>query len=256
MTNPKKKEMNEEMELSEITATPQSEAVADSLRRLIGLGIYGTDDRLPSERSLAAQFGVGRMTLRAAIRELNLEGLVKTTRGRSGGTIISNRTSSKLYRKDFLQRCNRELQENYEFRQAVEPLAALLCAERATKAQKNEIVQITEQMPTSFNEYRKLDSRFHAMLANYCDNRLVSEAVHNARTQFFLWADPLWMDNGKISEAMSKNLSQHNAIAKAIYYGKTTNAWNEMITHLHDAEASFNQKMEQLIKKSPRNKKN
>ncbi|MFE5683020.1 winged helix-turn-helix domain-containing protein [Streptomyces sp. NPDC056512] len=53
--------------------------VAEALRQRIALGGFGPGDRLPTERELSAAFGVGRNTVRQAVRELADEGLVTTT---------------------------------------------------------------------------------------------------------------------------------------------------------------------------------
>jgi len=235
------------VDLEDISPTPQSTAVADSLRKLIGLGIFGSGDKLPPERELASKFGVGRMTLRAAIKQLNAEGLIKTTRGRTGGSTVCQPNTSRKYRTDYLQKCYRELQENYEFRQAIEPLAAALCAERATDKQKKRISEVVTRDPEGFDEYRKIDSQFHACLADFCSNKLVSEAVLHARTEFFHWADPMWIGSNESPDFIEINMNQHREIARAISLGKTTHAWNLMISHLHDAEENFVKEMEMLL---------
>ncbi len=45
--------------------------IRDALQQQIESGAYGEGARLPSERSLAATFGVSRMTARQAIQLLN-----------------------------------------------------------------------------------------------------------------------------------------------------------------------------------------
>ena len=55
--------------------------VADSLRRALDLGEYLPGDRLPTETQLAAQYGVSRPTVRAALRELEATSLVRTQHG-------------------------------------------------------------------------------------------------------------------------------------------------------------------------------
>lgn len=55
--------------------------VAEDLRSALAAGQYATGAKLPPEAELAAQFGVSRPTLRAALRELETLGLVKTAHG-------------------------------------------------------------------------------------------------------------------------------------------------------------------------------
>lgn len=56
-------------------------------------GKYGANVPLPSERVIAARFGVSRPTVRQAIQTLRLMGLVKPDRGR--GTFLTARGASR-----------------------------------------------------------------------------------------------------------------------------------------------------------------
>src|SRR3954452_17924358 len=64
------------------------ESTVEHLAMAIRLGVFTEGERLPSERDLAERLKVGRATLREAIGALRQAGLVRTRRGRSGGTIV------------------------------------------------------------------------------------------------------------------------------------------------------------------------
>lgn len=53
-------------------------------------------DKLPTERALAAQFQVGRSTVREALRMLEITGYVVLRRGSAGGAFISETDPQKL----------------------------------------------------------------------------------------------------------------------------------------------------------------
>lgn len=57
------------------------ERVADGLRAAIAAGDYASGGRLPPESQLATKFEVSRPTVRAALRELEATGLVRTQHG-------------------------------------------------------------------------------------------------------------------------------------------------------------------------------
>jgi DNA-binding FadR family transcriptional regulator len=65
------------------------EETVERLLTVIKLGLVGPGARFPSERELAAQFGISRLTLREAIRELQQAGYVESRRGRAGGTFVT-----------------------------------------------------------------------------------------------------------------------------------------------------------------------
>jgi GntR family transcriptional regulator len=58
------------------------ELVADALRRAIANSTYKPGDQLPSENQLAAQHGASRQTVRRALRELRLRGLITSHQGK------------------------------------------------------------------------------------------------------------------------------------------------------------------------------
>jgi len=74
--------------------TPRSSVdnCADALRSAILDGRLAPGDRLPPERTLATQFGVNRLTLRAALAKLITQGLVAARQG-SGYRVLDFRRS-------------------------------------------------------------------------------------------------------------------------------------------------------------------
>ncbi|GGY59538.1 GntR family transcriptional regulator [Marinobacter zhanjiangensis] len=61
--------------------------IRDSLRRQILEGQYQFHERLPSENAMMKTFGVSRITIRQALRDLHNEGLVFSAQGK--GTFVS-----------------------------------------------------------------------------------------------------------------------------------------------------------------------
>lgn len=62
--------------------------ISELLRARINHHTMQAGDRFPTERELAEEFGVARMTVRKALELLQLEGVVERRRGRSGGTFL------------------------------------------------------------------------------------------------------------------------------------------------------------------------
>ena len=58
------------------------ELVADALRRAISDKTYKPGDQLPSESQLAAQHRASRPTIRRALQDLRLKGLIETRQGK------------------------------------------------------------------------------------------------------------------------------------------------------------------------------
>ena len=66
------------------------EEVSSKIKTLVFEGVLKPGDRLPSEAELAKQFGVGRQTIREALRILELSGLIAVQKGFGGGPIIKD----------------------------------------------------------------------------------------------------------------------------------------------------------------------
>ncbi len=62
--------------------------IKDYIRHNIENGVFGIDQKFPSERQLAAQFGVNRLTVSKAINELAQDGLVYSRVGK--GTFVAS----------------------------------------------------------------------------------------------------------------------------------------------------------------------
>jgi GntR family transcriptional regulator, transcriptional repressor for pyruvate dehydrogenase complex len=66
------------------------EAISTEIKELIFKGALKPGDRLPSETELAGRFGVGRQTIREALRLLELSGFISMQKGGSGGPLVVN----------------------------------------------------------------------------------------------------------------------------------------------------------------------
>ncbi|MGY3554805.1 FadR/GntR family transcriptional regulator [Williamsia sp. R60] len=134
--------------------TPKTaELVARRLRRMIVDGELKDGDHLPHEAELMEHYSVSRPTLREAVRVLESERLVEVRRGsRSGARIcvpgpeIVARPASLL-----LELRNATVADVFVAREAVEPAAARLLAERGGEDDFDELERIVdEDIPAAF----------------------------------------------------------------------------------------------------------
>ena len=119
-----------------IRPTRASSDVIAQIRRAILSGQYRPGDRLPTEREMAQQFGVSRVTVRDALRALEANGLVKVKVGGQGGPYVAEPDIALLSDSigTHLHLRGTTFQELAEARQALETTAAQLAALRATDA--------------------------------------------------------------------------------------------------------------------------
>lgn len=119
---------------SPLDGTGRAEIVAKRLSDAIVLGVLPNGERLPSETALAKQLGVATVTAREALEALRHAGLVRTTRGRGGGSFVTYRAGAQDRMLDErLRTISRvELRDAGVHYTAIAAMAAELATERAT----------------------------------------------------------------------------------------------------------------------------
>lgn len=152
------------------------EVIAEKLETMILSDSSQLEQKLPSEQSLAASFGVSRPVIREALMLLKARGLVVQRNGE--GSFISNPPPQEL-----TNTINRMVQMNniptysmYEIRVTLEIMASRLAAERATEEELSELSRINDEMERHMHDIKKrveLDIRFHTKLAELSGNPLL-----------------------------------------------------------------------------------
>jgi GntR family transcriptional repressor for pyruvate dehydrogenase complex len=116
--------------------SPAYRQIANLIEQRIVARSLRTGDALPSETDLARQFGVNRSTVREAIRELEIHGLLGRERGEKRLRVTRpepQRVSSGVSRALALHDVT--FMELWEAMMAIEPAAAQYAASRRTAAQ-------------------------------------------------------------------------------------------------------------------------
>ena len=130
------------------------------LAAAIRLGVYPRGTALPSERHLSERLNVSRATLREAMAALREAGLVETTRGRGGGTVVTlrPRTPSARAAARITAAKRRDWLDSLEFRRVVEPGAAQLAAQlQPTGVHKEQLEQAHAEVASA--RKRRLTAR-------------------------------------------------------------------------------------------------
>jgi DNA-binding GntR family transcriptional regulator len=202
--------------------TSAARTVADRLRADILSGALLPGERL-IELSIAERYGVGRAAVRAALVELDGEGLVQREANR-GATV---RRVSLI-----------EAIEITEARGVLEGLVARLAAERATDAERTELTDIVGNMEravatSASSEYSELNRRFHQRLRELSRHEVSKELVDNLRNRAVHHQYRLSMVPGRSTES----LEQHRAVADAVVAGDGPAAEAAMRAHLDSVTA-------------------
>ncbi|WP_431915165.1 FadR/GntR family transcriptional regulator [Nonomuraea jabiensis] len=120
------------MPLGSLRPSPLVEQATQHLREQITQGEWPVGTRLPGENALAKALGVGRSTVREALRALAGAGLVQARQG--SGVFVIAAASATGISEDWPARLRRAaITDVYEVRMMVETQAARMAARRRTE---------------------------------------------------------------------------------------------------------------------------
>jgi GntR family transcriptional repressor for pyruvate dehydrogenase complex len=208
------------------------EETVDRLGTAIKLGLLAPGSQLPAERELCTRLGIARSTLRQALTALTQSGHVFATRGRGGGTFVSdpqppaNPPSSRMLGL---------WRETCDHRLAIELGVAVLAAERAQVSDLDAldgVARTLEGLVEDFAAYRQADIRLHVGLAEATrSDRLVREIteVQGAMTDLIAYiAHP--------PEVLNSSNAQHRQLLAAVRKRDAMQAVKVMSEHLQGTE--------------------
>lgn len=161
------------MNFKPIDKSRRAEIIARQLRHSIFKGGYLPGEKMPTEHELADGFGVSRIIVREAIRDLERSGLVEVKRGAHGGAFVKEmkHEAATSIMRDILELANARPTSILEVRLDLEPIIAGYAAERATAEDIESMRNHLKNGPqTPGHDYMRWNIGFH---------RLVALASHN-----------------------------------------------------------------------------
>lgn len=228
------------------------ETVAGRIQASILAGDVAPGSRLPDEDELAEQHGVGRSTIREAMRLLSGRGWLQTTRGPGGGVFVSTPSAQFVGRElgadlaFLVGGAEITFDELSEAREVHEIMAVQLAARRAGPTERRRIREFAERGAAAVDdpeEFNRLNIEFHLA---------ISDATHNR--VLVLWMSAIrQVVAGAMAAAASTRESrlhvadQHARIARTIASGDDQAAAEAMTQHLRDFEADYLELTDQRI---------
>lgn len=219
---------------------PTFESCVERLATAIRLGVYPCGSTLPPERELAGLLGVSRATVRDAIAALREAGMLRTTRGRGGGSVVDHEPPTPgsepgdPAHASVLRRP--ELLDALVFRRVVEPGACFVASTVGRSATDLEELRAAHERVRSAQnpaEHRQADSRLHLAIASLTGSAYLVDAVTQvqAAVHEMLLAIPVLPVNIEHSSA------QHAEIVAAVEAREPERARRAMEEHCDDTAA-------------------
>lgn len=209
-----------------------SQQTAERLYNMIVLEqAFAPGEKLPNEVSLSQSLGVSRTTLREALHSLTSQRILEIRRGR--GTFVSAEIS---HINDFgfsrLDAIQGQLRDLFELRQIVEPSAARLACQRATKEEMAEILSCGEAVDCCIREgsdRTEADRAFHSAIVRATHNEfimrllpIINQAVKTA------------VDEGAHKEQLAEDTRRDHALIMDFFRkGDASGAEHAMAIHMH-----------------------
>ncbi len=198
---------------SEPEGLGRADQVVYQIETAILMGILTEGDRLPTESTLAAELGISPITLRQSLATLRTKGLIETSRGRSGGSVIRRQVefSDTQLRKKLRATSTEALRDIGDLGAAIASMSARLAADRADPQNIEHLQDLAKRHQDTADERarRRVDSRFHVAVSIASQSsRLTSAALQVEAELMTLWWGQLGPDETSVEH--------HAAIVDAI----------------------------------------
>lgn len=187
-------------------------------------------NKIPNEFELAEKFGVGRSTIREAVKGLVTRGILEVRRG-AGTYVISTSTLEEdpLGLTKLGDRYKLAL-ELLDVRMMLEPDIAVMACRNITEEEKAQLDLLcgqVEELYLSGKNHAGKDVEFHTHIAKCSRNRVVEILIPIIDTAVLTFV------NLTHRQLMKETLETHRAITDSIIKGDAVGAKAAMIMHLN-----------------------
>ena len=209
-----------------------SSRIIEDVRTTLFEGGLRPGDFLGSEKDLAERYGVSRVSVRDALRALEVLGIVVIRSGAGGGATIASGTLDR-YADALAVHFTLTGVDETEIRDAqrsIEEIGAELAAARATREDLARLERLIDQAAAARDDARafsQLSVEFHLAVADAASNRALGAQLKALR--YVEWRRPATETD---PEAAERVLDAHRAIYGRIAAGDGVGARQLMARHL------------------------
>jgi GntR family transcriptional regulator, transcriptional repressor for pyruvate dehydrogenase complex len=226
--------------------------ISGEIKRLIFKGILKPGDRLPSESELAGHFGVGRQTIREALRLLELSGFISMQKGGAGGplvvdTILNTISNSFL---DAFQMGRITIDELTDARLAIEKmilesLFAHTLDEADIQILRDNVSRARGKVEAGTQAFEE-NTQFHRLLARASRNHLLLILMESIMTVVAHFRSIL----GVNLQLSARSVAAHEQTIDALVKGNRKRAFAVLEAHLMEVGERFKEPTNRLRRES------
>ena len=151
-------------------------SITEDLIEKIKSGEWKTDQKLPSERVLAEQYGVGRSVIREALKVLSEKCLVRVVTGKGNYVTAPGSETLRNKMEEVLDSSQFKKKDIIDAREAIEMAIAKATIERATAPQIQALKDSYQRMGSTLNDgaaFAAEDAIFHLCMAECSQNEVL-----------------------------------------------------------------------------------
>ncbi|MFC4003798.1 FadR/GntR family transcriptional regulator [Prauserella oleivorans] len=196
--------------------------VVDHVQKALATGELKPGDRLPSERELGEQFGIGRTSVREALRVLENMGLVRSQPRDPRGPLVLPVSVEPVRRSIAMLTFGGALglAELVQFRMITDASANLLAAARRTDedllALERNMARMRACLDRGYAEFSRADLEFHDLIAEAGGNTLVQVYGDVTREAILTLIQQTILDADDQEALMLQSMRHHRAVFAAI----------------------------------------
>ena len=235
----------DDQRLDRDTGRSLAHELVERLKEQILAGQMEPGQKLPTEASLVADYGVSRTVVREAISRLQAAGLVETFQGRGSFVLALPETEGFAVGADRI-RTHHDVLDMIDFRIGIESEAAGLAAERRTDVQLKAIERALRDLTRAGDKPSgavEADFEFHRRIALASNNRFYSDLLDSLGPMMIMLPRTRLEAAYTVSDAthLTRVTLEHENIHLAIARGDAAAARAAMRLHLANSRARLQQ---------------
>jgi len=222
-----------------------SDEIVAQITDLIARNVLNPGDRLPPERELCKRFGVGRSSLREALRSLSVMGILD---GRVGeGTFVCDNSQylEKALKWGVLLD-GKKVQDLSETRMMLETQNAYLAAERAEEADLEAIARALKGMEEALEDWDRFlghDLQFHLEIARATQNSILCSLLETTRNYLQEWIKGSLSEPSLARSRAELSLREHRRILEALIQRDPAGARQAMAAHIRSSSEDLQERV-------------
>lgn len=224
--------------MDKVKRTSLSDAVSERVISQIREGKYRAGDRIPTERELAKQLGVGRTSVREGLSFLHKMGVLEIRQGM--GMVVRSLSLGEVFEnlvpiQTIIELPDKDVRNIMHVRRVLEAESARMAARNATETQLDRLGELLDGMASSLDkprEYLDLDLEFHVVLAEAGGNPVLAQLtglIRDIYTRYF----EIVLEDPAMNET---SLGFHREVYAALRERDPDAAYHHIIAHLLQAE--------------------